>query len=263
DLAHHYRADWEWTDQVLQDARTRLAHWRAAVSRPDGPPADALVEEIRDALAEDLHPPAALAAVDRWVVLQATKGGTDAGAPGLVSRAVDALPGVALYPRPARCRADTDQGSRPRAGALIRLTPPTAPRRPVRCRCPSPASAASTAGPGRPGRPCGRTGRRRRRWRDRRPRGPTPRHGAAGTARRLGRPPRRRPPTTRRCPGPPPATARTRRPRCPRRPAGPRPPARPARPRPVRPAGSARRSGPPGGSGGPAWPSGWAAATRS
>lgn len=95
-LAHHYRSDWEWTDQVLQDAVTRLEHWRAAVSRPDGPPAEALVEEIRDALADDLNAPAALAAVDRWTVLQEQQGGTDPGAPGIVSRAVDALLGVAL-----------------------------------------------------------------------------------------------------------------------------------------------------------------------
>src|SRR5216683_3070886 len=32
-LAHHYRADWEWTDAVLAAAAERLARWRAAVSR--------------------------------------------------------------------------------------------------------------------------------------------------------------------------------------------------------------------------------------
>ncbi|MFH0245095.1 cysteine--1-D-myo-inosityl 2-amino-2-deoxy-alpha-D-glucopyranoside ligase [Streptomyces sp. HK10] len=95
-LAHHYRADWEWTDAVLDEAVARLGRWRAAVSRPDGPPADAPVEEIRAALADDLDAPAALAAVDRWVERQDADGGTDTGAPGLVSRAVDALLGVAL-----------------------------------------------------------------------------------------------------------------------------------------------------------------------
>jgi L-cysteine:1D-myo-inositol 2-amino-2-deoxy-alpha-D-glucopyranoside ligase len=95
-LAHHYRADWEWTDAVLTDAVQRLGRWRAAVSRPDGPPAEALVEEIREALADDLDAPAALAAVDRWAAGQEAEGGTDTGAPGLVSRAVDALLGVAL-----------------------------------------------------------------------------------------------------------------------------------------------------------------------
>ncbi|MEU6342505.1 cysteine--1-D-myo-inosityl 2-amino-2-deoxy-alpha-D-glucopyranoside ligase [Streptomyces sp. NPDC046977] len=95
-LAHHYRSDWEWTDAVLERAVERLGEWRAAVSRPDGPSADALVEEIREALADDLDAPAALAAVDRWAALQAAEGGTDTGAPGLVSRAVNALLGVAL-----------------------------------------------------------------------------------------------------------------------------------------------------------------------
>ncbi|MFI6286274.1 cysteine--1-D-myo-inosityl 2-amino-2-deoxy-alpha-D-glucopyranoside ligase [Streptomyces sp. NPDC051018] len=95
-LSHHYRADWEWTDRILQDAVDRLGRWRAAVSRPDGPSADALIEEIRDALADDLDAPAALAAVDRWVAGQEAQGGTDEGAPGLVSRGVDALLGVAL-----------------------------------------------------------------------------------------------------------------------------------------------------------------------
>lgn len=95
-LAHHYREDWEWTDAVLADAVERLARWRAAVSRPDGPPAEALLAEIREALADDLDAPAALAAVDRWAARQEAEGGTDTGAPGLVSRAVDALLGVAL-----------------------------------------------------------------------------------------------------------------------------------------------------------------------
>jgi L-cysteine:1D-myo-inositol 2-amino-2-deoxy-alpha-D-glucopyranoside ligase len=95
-LAHHYRADWEWTDGVLDEATSRLGRWRAAVSRPDGPCADAVVEEIRAALADDLDAPAALAAVDRWVARQEAEGGSETGAPGLISRAVDALLGVAL-----------------------------------------------------------------------------------------------------------------------------------------------------------------------
>jgi L-cysteine:1D-myo-inositol 2-amino-2-deoxy-alpha-D-glucopyranoside ligase len=95
-LAHHYRSDWEWTDAALDEAVERLSRWRAAVSRPDGPPAEALLEEIRDALADDLDAPTALAAVDRWAAVQRAEGGTEEGAPGLVSRAVDALLGVAL-----------------------------------------------------------------------------------------------------------------------------------------------------------------------
>ncbi|MFI5863260.1 cysteine--1-D-myo-inosityl 2-amino-2-deoxy-alpha-D-glucopyranoside ligase [Streptomyces sp. NPDC051546] len=95
-LSHHYRADWEWTDEVLAEAVARLERWRAAVSRPDGIPADDLVEEVREALSNDLNAPAALAAVDRWAERQLATGGDDESAPGLVSRTVDALLGVAL-----------------------------------------------------------------------------------------------------------------------------------------------------------------------
>ncbi|SDO67134.1 L-cysteine:1D-myo-inositol 2-amino-2-deoxy-alpha-D-glucopyranoside ligase [Actinacidiphila guanduensis] len=95
-LAHHYRSDWEWTQGVLDEAVERLARWRAAVSRPDGPPADGVLAAVRAALADDLDAPRALAAVDGWATLQASSGGTDTGAPGLVSRTVDALLGVAL-----------------------------------------------------------------------------------------------------------------------------------------------------------------------
>jgi L-cysteine:1D-myo-inositol 2-amino-2-deoxy-alpha-D-glucopyranoside ligase len=111
-LAHHYRSDWEWFEADLVAAEERLARWRAAVSRPDAPAADAVVAEIRARLADDLDAPGALAAVDRWAetVLsgQAVSSGqtapsgqsadaeADPAAPGLVSRAVDALLGIAL-----------------------------------------------------------------------------------------------------------------------------------------------------------------------
>lgn len=95
-LAHHYRSDWEWTDATLAEAVARLDRWRAAVSRPDGPPADTLLREVRYALASDLDAPTALAAVDRWAAEQSAVGGEDTGAPGVVARAVDALLGVAL-----------------------------------------------------------------------------------------------------------------------------------------------------------------------
>ncbi len=95
-LANHYRADWEYTEEVLDEAKARLGRWRAAVSRPDGPAAEGMLEEVRAALADDLDSPSALAAVDRWAQEQASRGGTDEGAPGLVSRTADALLGVAL-----------------------------------------------------------------------------------------------------------------------------------------------------------------------
>ena len=95
-LAHHYRADWEWTDAVLAEAVERLGRWKAAVSRPDGPPAEPVLDRVRERLADDLDTPAALAAVDRWADEALTRGGPSASAPGLVHDLVDALLGVEL-----------------------------------------------------------------------------------------------------------------------------------------------------------------------
>jgi len=95
-LGHHYRSDWEWTDADLLRAQHRLARWRAAVSRPDGPDAAATLAEVRAALSDDLDTPRALAVVDAWAAKQDDEGGSETGAPGVVSRTVDALLGVAL-----------------------------------------------------------------------------------------------------------------------------------------------------------------------
>jgi L-cysteine:1D-myo-inositol 2-amino-2-deoxy-alpha-D-glucopyranoside ligase len=96
-LAHHYRADWGWTDQGLEEAIARLATWRAAAGRPTGPSADAMLERVRESLADDLRTPQALDAVDAWAA-QTLKAGDhdDASAPALVRDTVAALLGITL-----------------------------------------------------------------------------------------------------------------------------------------------------------------------
>ncbi|MGN6330554.1 MAG: cysteine--1-D-myo-inosityl 2-amino-2-deoxy-alpha-D-glucopyranoside ligase [Motilibacteraceae bacterium] len=95
-LAHHYRADWEWTQAGLDEAVARLERWKDAVSQPTGPSAEAMLARVREVLADDLDAPAALTAVDRWCEEQRLRGGDDEHAPGVVARAVDALLGVRL-----------------------------------------------------------------------------------------------------------------------------------------------------------------------
>ncbi len=80
-LSRHYGTDWEWTDAVLTQAQERLAAWRAAVSRPDGPDATATLAEVRAALAEDLNAPAALAAIDAWAERAERRRGVRSGCP--------------------------------------------------------------------------------------------------------------------------------------------------------------------------------------
>ncbi|AOS63452.1 cysteine--1-D-myo-inosityl 2-amino-2-deoxy-alpha-D-glucopyranoside ligase [Actinoalloteichus hymeniacidonis] len=95
-LDAHYRSDRMWTDDVLAAGTARLAKWRAAVALQAGPPADEVIDRVRDHLSNDLDTPKALAAIDAWAAETANGRGDDTTAGGLVSRAVDALLGIAL-----------------------------------------------------------------------------------------------------------------------------------------------------------------------
>jgi L-cysteine:1D-myo-inositol 2-amino-2-deoxy-alpha-D-glucopyranoside ligase len=112
-LAHHYRSDWEWTDAVLTEARSRLTRWRAATSgvaalsgKPavTAPSAEAVLRTVRERLADDLDAPGALTAIDGWAdaVLAAPAGpaSAEAGEAGEAARLIrdtaDALLGIAL-----------------------------------------------------------------------------------------------------------------------------------------------------------------------
>ncbi|MBB4919556.1 cysteine--1-D-myo-inosityl 2-amino-2-deoxy-alpha-D-glucopyranoside ligase [Streptosporangium saharense] len=95
-LAHHYRADWEWTSGQLASAEVRLARWRSATGLQTGPDARGLLDEVRARIADDLDTPGALALIDDWAERALADGGTDPGAPGLVRDLTDALLGVRL-----------------------------------------------------------------------------------------------------------------------------------------------------------------------
>lgn len=95
-LSHHYRSDWAWTPHGLEGAAERLARWRAAVELPFGPPSDGVLERVREVLADDLRAPSALDAVDDWVHVALTTGGSDPTAPTAVAHLVETLLGVRL-----------------------------------------------------------------------------------------------------------------------------------------------------------------------
>jgi L-cysteine:1D-myo-inositol 2-amino-2-deoxy-alpha-D-glucopyranoside ligase len=95
-LEHHYRDDWDWTDELLLSAQGRLSRWREAVRLDAGLNADEVLVQVRGALAHDLDAPAALAAVDAWAGASMAIDSDDTEAPSLVARVCDALLGVLL-----------------------------------------------------------------------------------------------------------------------------------------------------------------------
>jgi L-cysteine:1D-myo-inositol 2-amino-2-deoxy-alpha-D-glucopyranoside ligase len=100
-LAHHYRSEWEWTDEGLAEAAARLYHWREALARAEAPvpagtgPHTVLVA-VREAMSDDLDAPRALAAIDRWADAVLSGEVTPSRDAELIRQTADALLGVAL-----------------------------------------------------------------------------------------------------------------------------------------------------------------------
>jgi L-cysteine:1D-myo-inositol 2-amino-2-deoxy-alpha-D-glucopyranoside ligase len=105
-LAHHYRKDWEWTDDALDGAYARLSRWRGAVSRLEtsgpgytadaGASAEIVLAQVRAAIADDLDAPRALAAIDRWADAVLSGAQPTAKDIQLIRLTADALLGVTL-----------------------------------------------------------------------------------------------------------------------------------------------------------------------
>jgi L-cysteine:1D-myo-inositol 2-amino-2-deoxy-alpha-D-glucopyranoside ligase len=93
-LGQHYRTVWEYTDELLESATRRVARWRQALSVNAAPEAESTVRSIREALSHDLDSPAALHALDLWAERTLNGSGGQVEAPGVVSRAMDALLGL-------------------------------------------------------------------------------------------------------------------------------------------------------------------------
>lgn len=95
-LANHYRDEWEWTSDVLDAGIKRHQLWLRAMSTNGGPHPGATLAAMREALSNDLDAPRALDAVDAWAYASLAGNDEDPGAPGVVSRAVNALLGIRL-----------------------------------------------------------------------------------------------------------------------------------------------------------------------
>jgi L-cysteine:1D-myo-inositol 2-amino-2-deoxy-alpha-D-glucopyranoside ligase len=62
-LAHHYRYEWEWDDDMMPDGTHRLKRWQAAGGDEAGT-GPAVLEAVRAALDDNLDTPSALRVLD-------------------------------------------------------------------------------------------------------------------------------------------------------------------------------------------------------
>ena len=60
-LDQHYREDWEWRDELLSTAVSRLATWRSTLTSGRG---GTVLDDVRGALDDDLDTPSAVRAID-------------------------------------------------------------------------------------------------------------------------------------------------------------------------------------------------------
>jgi L-cysteine:1D-myo-inositol 2-amino-2-deoxy-alpha-D-glucopyranoside ligase len=93
-MSHHYREDHMWESAVVTEAKFFLDAMQIALSRMEVAPTDGVIEEIISALSHDIDTPRALKAVKTWI--NQTNEGAVGGKPGELSRAIDALLGIAI-----------------------------------------------------------------------------------------------------------------------------------------------------------------------
>ena len=93
-MSHHYREDHMWVSAELTEAKIFLDALQVALSRMEVAPTDEVIEEIISALSHDIDTPRALKALKSWIV--DTNQGAVGGKPGELSRAMDALLGIAI-----------------------------------------------------------------------------------------------------------------------------------------------------------------------
>jgi L-cysteine:1D-myo-inositol 2-amino-2-deoxy-alpha-D-glucopyranoside ligase len=93
-ISHHYREDHMWQSKELVEASLFLQELRIALSRMEVAPTDGVIEEIISALSQDIDTPRALMAIKNWI--NETNKGVVGGKPGELSRAIDALLGIAI-----------------------------------------------------------------------------------------------------------------------------------------------------------------------
>ena len=93
-MESHYSTDRSWSDELLAESISWIDRTRRALSMMEAAPTRPVVEAIVTAQSNNLDTPTSLTAIKSWVV--ESESGSQGGHPGELSRAMDALLGIAL-----------------------------------------------------------------------------------------------------------------------------------------------------------------------
>jgi len=93
-ISEHYSVDRMWADDLLVRATQFLDRLRLLLSRPEVAPTSHVVQEIINALSDNLNTPLAISKISAWC--DATEKGAIGGSAGELSRALDLLLGIAI-----------------------------------------------------------------------------------------------------------------------------------------------------------------------
>jgi L-cysteine:1D-myo-inositol 2-amino-2-deoxy-alpha-D-glucopyranoside ligase len=93
-MESHYSTDRSWSNELLQTSIEWIVRLRRALSMMEVAPTAPVISEIISAQAKNLDTPTSLSSIKRWI--EVSESGSDGGEAGELSRAIDALLGLAL-----------------------------------------------------------------------------------------------------------------------------------------------------------------------
>ena len=93
-MGHSYSSDLMWSDALIQEAVIDIDRLQLNLARMEVAPTDSVIQEVIEALSQNLDTPRAIAAIKAW--MDKTESGVTGGVAGELSRALDTLLGIAL-----------------------------------------------------------------------------------------------------------------------------------------------------------------------
>ncbi len=93
-MAHTYSSDLMWSNALIEEAVTDIDRLQLNLARMEVAPTDPVIQEVIEALSQNLDTPRAIAAIKTW--MDKTESGVTGGVAGELSRALDTLLGITL-----------------------------------------------------------------------------------------------------------------------------------------------------------------------